>query len=173
SRRARRSARHLPGHRETPPARTRPRTWRSCDASPRRRRARGAGHTDPTALVAAYEWDRYLDVVTLRGADWTTAARVPKQGKVDIFAPERVVWAYQGHAQPTLQALLNLVHPDHPDAPTDTFPAPQSLYIPRPEQRPLLIRPPSPHKATARATRLAAAMTSSVRESPKVIDPEG
>ncbi|MGH3978331.1 MAG: hypothetical protein ACRDRZ_04925 [Pseudonocardiaceae bacterium] len=120
------------------------------------------GRTDPTALVAAYEWQRYVDLATITGFDRVTAARVPKYGPVDVFAPETVVWAYQGNAQWALRALLNLVHPDHPDAPTEPCPAPRSLHIPRNQQRPLTIRPPSPAKATTRATRLAAAMTTPV-----------
>ncbi|MCA1673331.1 MAG: hypothetical protein LC799_14405, partial [Actinobacteria bacterium] len=58
-----------------------------------------------------------------------------------------------------LRALLGLVHPQHPDAPTVAHPAPRSLHVPRSEQRPLTIRLPSPGRAGMRATWLAAAMT--------------
>ncbi len=114
------------------------------------------GRRDPIALVGSYEWEHYVDIVTIRGRDDVTAARAPRRGELDVFAPEVVVWAYQGHAEWALRALLELVHPDHPDAPTTTYPAPPSLHIPRHEQRPLTIRPPSPSRAGARATRLAA-----------------
>jgi hypothetical protein len=80
---------------------------------------------------------------------------VPKRGKVDIFAPEIVVWAHEGPPQQALRALLNQVHPAHPDAPTTEYPAPPSLHIPRAQQRPMTIRLPSPDRAAVRAARLA------------------
>jgi hypothetical protein len=119
------------------------------------------GLAEPTALVASYEWEHYVDLVTIRNFDRITAARVPKRGPVDVFAPETVVWAYEGAPQWTLRALLNLVHPRHHAAPRTSAPAPRSLHIPRPERRPLTIRPPAPGRAGVRAVRLAAAMTAS------------
>ena len=113
----------------------------------------------PTALVASYEWEHYLDLVTVRDFDRITTARVPKQGTVDIFAPEVVVWVYEGPARYALRPLLDLVHPAHPEAPTAGYPASPSLHIPRAEQRPMTIRLPSSGRALARATRLAAGMT--------------
>jgi hypothetical protein len=118
----------------------------------------------PTALVASYEWPGYVDVLVTRDFDRVTTARVLKRGKVDVFAPEIVVWAYEGPAEPALRALLNLVHPQHPDAPTTGFPAPRSLHVPQHEQRPLTIRPAAPDRAGSRAIRLAAAMTASAAE---------
>lgn len=94
----------------------------------------------PTTLAASYEWDHCVDLVTIRDFDRITAARVPKLGRVDVFAPDVVVWAYEGSAECTLQALLNLVHPQHPDAPDVGYPAPPSLHVPRHEQRPMTIR---------------------------------
>ena len=61
----------------------------------------------PTALAASYEWADYIDVVTIRNFERITAARVPRDGKVDVFAPEVVVWSYEGPAKWTLRALLN------------------------------------------------------------------
>ena len=113
--------------------------------------------------MASYEWEQYVDLVVIRGVDRVTAGRVPKGAGVDVFAPEVVVWAYQGHAEWALRALLDLVHPRHPDAPTVAHPAPRSLHVPRSEQRPLTIRLPSPGRAGGRATRLAAAMTTAGR----------
>ncbi len=112
----------------------------------------------PIALVASYEWEHCVDLFTIRDFDRVTTARVPKQSKMDIFAPEFVVWAYEGPAQRALRALLDLVHPAHPDAPTYQYPAPPSLYIPRAQQRPMTIRLPSPGRAGARAARLATEM---------------
>ncbi|HET9253773.1 MAG TPA: hypothetical protein VFO16_01045 [Pseudonocardiaceae bacterium] len=108
----------------------------------------------PYALVACYEWSQYVDVLTIQDFDRIIAARMRRHPAADIFAPEVVVWAYEGPPQDTLRALLNLVHPAHPDAPTTTFPAPASLRIPRALQRPMTIRPPSPGHAGVRAARL-------------------
>lgn len=108
----------------------------------------------PTALVASYEWPDCVDIVTIRDFERITTARVPKQGKVDVFAPEVVVWAYEGAAEWALRALLNLAHPQHPDAPTTSYPAPPALRIPRHEQRPTTIRLPPPGQAEVRAARL-------------------
>jgi hypothetical protein len=43
--------------------------------------------TAPNALVAAYEWEQYVDLLTIRDFDRVTTARVPTHGRVDIFAP--------------------------------------------------------------------------------------
>lgn len=112
--------------------------------------------TAPTALVASYEWPDCVDIVTIRNFDRVITARAPKQGKLNVFEPELVVWAYEGTAEQALRALLNLVHPEHPDAPDVAYPAPRSLHIPRAEQRPMTIRPPAPERAGTRAVRLAA-----------------
>jgi hypothetical protein len=45
----------------------------------------------PHVLVAAYEWDDYIDVINIRGGDRVTAARLPKASDLDIFAPSRAV----------------------------------------------------------------------------------
>lgn len=114
----------------------------------------------PNALVASYQWEHCVDLVTIRSFDRVTAARVPtlQRGQVDVFAPEVVVWVREGPPQWALQAMLNLVHPAHPDAPGTVSPAPRSLHIPRAEQRPLTIRPPSQVRAGVRAARLAAVL---------------
>ncbi len=119
------------------------------------------GHrAGPNALVASYQWEHCIDLITIRDFDWVTVARVPTphRGQVDVFAPEVVVWAREGPPQWALRAMLNLVHPVHPEAPSTISPAPPSLHIPRAEQRPMTIRPPSPTRAGVRATRLAAAL---------------
>jgi hypothetical protein len=110
--------------------------------------------TAPTALAASYEWDNYVDHVTIRSWHRASAARIPKRGGLTVFEPEVVVWSYEGGAEPTLRALLNLVSPQHPDAPAVAYPAPRSLQLYRHEQRPMTIRLPPAHQARARATRL-------------------
>jgi hypothetical protein len=114
--------------------------------------------TAPHALVAAYDWGQYVDLLTIRDFARVTTARVPTRGKVDVFAPEVVVWAYEGPPQQALRALLELVHPAHPDAPTGDYPAPASLHVPCAQQRPMTIRPPALSHARVRADRLATAM---------------
>jgi hypothetical protein len=65
--------------------------------------------TAPNAVIASYEWEHYVDLLTIRDFDRVTTARVPTRGGVDIFAPEVAVWAYQGPPQQALRALLGLV----------------------------------------------------------------
>lgn len=113
--------------------------------------------TAPFALVASYQWQDYVDLVTIRQFDRITTARIPapRGVRIDVFAPEVVVWAHEGPPQSALRALLNLLPPQHPQAPAHPHPAPPSLHIPRAEQRPMTIRLPSPGQAKMRATRLA------------------
>ncbi len=99
-----------------------------------------------------------MDLLTVLDFDRVITARVPTRGSVDVFAPEVVVWAYEGPPQPTLRALLALVHPEHPEAPTFEYPAPAGLQVPRARQRPMTIRLPPPGRAGVRAARLAAAV---------------
>ncbi len=114
----------------------------------------------PLALVASYEWEHYVDLLTVGDFARVITARVPTQGRrVDIFAPEVVVWAYEGPPQHAVRALLGLVHPAHPDAPTASYPAPAGLRVPRAQQRPMTIQPPLPGRARGRAARLAPAVT--------------
>jgi hypothetical protein len=112
----------------------------------------------PHALIAAYEWEDYLDLLTIGDFNRVTTARVPIRGAVDIFAPKVVVWAYEGSPQRALRAVLELVHPAHPDAPTTEYPAPAGLHVPRARQRPMTVRLPSADLARARENRLATAL---------------
>ncbi|MFZ2116297.1 MAG: hypothetical protein WCB73_23790 [Pseudonocardiaceae bacterium] len=120
----------------------------------------------PFALVAAYQWEDYVDLVTIRCFDRVTTARVPAphHGRVDVFTPEVVVWAHEGPPQWALRALLDLIHPQHPHAPARAHPAPPSLRIPRAEQRPTTIQLPPPGRAERRAARLTAAMAAIGRD---------
>ncbi|MGH3692612.1 MAG: hypothetical protein ACRDRX_01160 [Pseudonocardiaceae bacterium] len=120
----------------------------------------------PNALVAGYEWHDYVDLLMIRDFDRVITARAPRQGhRMDLFAPEVVVWAYEGPPQHALSALLELVHPEHPDAPTFGYPAPAGLRVPRAQQRPMTIRLPVPDRAGVRAARLDSAMNSHGGES--------
>jgi hypothetical protein len=114
----------------------------------------------PYAVLACYQWEHYVDLLTITDFDRMVTARVPKHDALDIFAPTVVVWSYQGPPRPALRALLELVHPAHPDAPHGAYPAPAGLLIPRARQRPMTIRPPAPGRAGVRADRLASAMSS-------------
>jgi hypothetical protein len=111
----------------------------------------------PHALVASYQWKDCVDLVTIRCFEQVTTARVPvpRHGPVDVFAPDAVVWAYEGPPRWALRALLDLVPPQHPGAPCIAYPAPPSSQIPRAEQRPMTIRFPPPGQARMRAVRLA------------------
>jgi hypothetical protein len=122
----------------------------------------------PQALVASYQWEDYVDLFIMRRIERIITARIPAPHhcRVDIFAPEVVVWAYEGPPQCALPALLNLVHPQHPDAPVGAYLAPSSLYVPRAEQRPMTIRLPSPEQVGTRAARLAAAMAVEGKDPP-------
>ncbi|MGH3628725.1 MAG: hypothetical protein ACRDRL_14990 [Sciscionella sp.] len=115
---------------------------------------------NPHLLLAYYDWPDYLDLTTIRTYDHITAARIPKlHGRqVDVFAPHQAVWTCQGPAEPTLRALLHLPHPAHPGAPTQPFPAPVELHVPRRDQRPLTIKLPTPEQRRVRAERLAATL---------------
>jgi hypothetical protein len=67
----------------------------------------------PNGLVACYQWDRWVDLLTIRDFERVITARVPTRGgNVDIFAPEVVVWAYEGRPQHAVRAWLELVHPE-------------------------------------------------------------
>lgn len=114
----------------------------------------------PRALVACYQWAHHVDLLTVGDFARVITARVPTAGlPVDIFAPQIVVWAYEGPPQHAVRALLDLVHPEHPDAPSDSYPAPAGLRVPRSQQRPMTIQLPLPGRAGVRADRLATAIT--------------
>jgi hypothetical protein len=115
----------------------------------------------PRALVASYYWEGYLDLLTIRRFDRIITARIPdpQDDRVDVFAPEVVVWAYEGPPQPALRALLGLLPPHHPHAPTHPYPAPPALLVPPAEQRPMTIQLPTPGRAGHRAARLTARIT--------------
>ncbi|SDP96491.1 hypothetical protein SAMN04487905_12046 [Actinopolyspora xinjiangensis] len=124
-------------------------TWRFCNGPHR-----------PTALVATYEWDDVIDLALIRDRDDVITARLPITHNTDIFAPETILWVYVGEAHQALQALLDLPHPDHPRAPHEPAPAPDTLHIPSARRCPLTVHPPSLLVAQARQNRLASALAS-------------
>jgi hypothetical protein len=75
--------------------------------------------TAPCAPLAFYQWENYVDLVTIRSFDRVTTAWIParQHSRIDVFTPEVVVWAQEGPPQCPLRELLDLLHPQHPDAP--------------------------------------------------------
>lgn len=84
--------------------------------------------------------------------------RLPADRTYSKFPANRHSWYVHAGHHIVHELGLTLVRPAHPEAPSTVSPAPPSLYIPRAEQRPLTIRPPSPARAGVRAARLAAAL---------------
>jgi hypothetical protein len=103
---------------------------------------------DPTALIAFYEWDDHIDVITVPQAGSAAAARLAKQDWPDqpqvLEPPPTAVWTWVGDPEPAIWALLRLKHPDHPDAPAEQVPTPAELRVPRELQRPIITRVPPP-----------------------------
>ncbi|MEU6261764.1 hypothetical protein [Saccharopolyspora shandongensis] len=110
----------------------------------------------PTAIAYTFHWAGWVDRVLIRSFDRVAAARIPAGD--DVNAPETVAWAYLGYdvgmALHALQALLTLPHPDHPDAPASTTPAPRDLHVPVGDRVPSTTRPPSPLGQMRRVCRL-------------------
>jgi hypothetical protein len=109
---------------------------------------------NPTALMASYEWDHHIDVITVR-ENVAAAARLPRSD-IEFYTnpPDFALWSYTGEPTKTIWELLKLPPPEHPDAPDGDFPTPPHLRVPRESQRPMAIRKPASGKAGARAERL-------------------
>ena len=73
----------------------------------------------PFALVASYQWEDFVDLITIRRVDQITTARVPapRHGRIDLFAPTVVVWTYEGPPQCALRALFVWLTPGTPTLP--------------------------------------------------------
>ncbi|WP_406692785.1 hypothetical protein REH65_14350 [Saccharopolyspora sp. ID03-671] len=127
------------------------------------------GPHQPTLIVGTYDWGPFVDLVVLRGLDDVISARVPTADITDIFMPEVIVWLYASDARRALQALLDLPHPDHPQAPTKPAPAPPALHVPAARECPVTVRPPSALAARARRVRLGAALLADTTEVPSEI----
>jgi hypothetical protein len=93
----------------------------------------------PCALLASYQWENYVDLVTIRSFDRVTTARIParQHSRIDVFTPEVVVWPQEGPPQRAPRALLDLLHPQHPDAPELAGPPADRIVLNEP--------PPDPH----------------------------
>jgi hypothetical protein len=89
-------------------------------------------------------------LVVLEADQW----RRPGFAATPARTPEVVVWSYEGCAEPTMRAVLRLIHPQDPEAPAAPYPVPRALQLPRHEQRPMRIRMPSANQARTRAARL-------------------
>ncbi|SER46576.1 hypothetical protein [Actinokineospora terrae] len=87
------------------------------------------GADRPEAIVATYAWETHVDYVVIKDAHDVTAARSRLVRDWDVFTTESVVWSYQGHARWALRAILDLLPPEHPNAPHEDYPAPASLRV--------------------------------------------
>lgn len=123
---------------------------------------------DPTAVIAFYEWPEHLDVITMPRKGHAAAARLVKppadgvrvvpdgdSNPLVLNPPRTAVWAWVGPMDMAIWALLELPHPECPDAPAEVVPTPAVLWVPREQQRPMHIRVPDQEKKGARAARLS------------------
>lgn len=109
---------------------------------------------DPTAVIAFYEWDDHVDVVTVPQKGPAAAVRLA--GAADVLnPPQTAVWAWVGEPELTIWALLRLAHPEHPDAPAEVVATPAALRVPPELRQPTNIRRPPAGKAGVRADRLS------------------
>lgn len=112
------------------------------------------GRQQPEAIVATYTWENHVDMVVIKDRDDVAAARARQSEDWDVFSPSTVIWSYHGHARWTLRAILDLRHPEHPDAPDDEHPAPAGLFVPEEFLRTVSVRTPRPGLVARRAMRL-------------------
>lgn len=120
---------------------------------------------DPNAVIIYYEWEYHLDMITLPREGPAAAVRMIKSNGVRILAdnpnsvilnpPSTVIWAWVGDPVSAIWAVLNLPHPDCPDAPAEEVATPEALRVPAEQQRPMHIQVPIEGKIGARAARLS------------------
>ena len=120
---------------------------------------------NPTAMIVFYEWPDHLDMITVPRNGPAAAARLVKPSGVRALDDDRdplvlnppptVIWAWVGPADMAIWALLDLPHPECPDAPVEEISTPEALRVPREQQRPMYIRMPDEGKKGARAARLS------------------
>lgn len=130
---------------------------------------------DPHAMIAVYEWRDHVDMITMHREGHAVAVRLANPGGVRIpdgepnplvlNPPDTVEWAWGGPMDTAIWQLLDLPHPEHPDAPAAKIPTPEALRVPRESQRPLHIRVPDPARVDAHAARLR-------ERPPKILSPE-
>ncbi|MBM7769910.1 hypothetical protein JOD54_000114 [Actinokineospora baliensis] len=112
------------------------------------------GADRPEAIVATYAWETHVDYVVIKDAHDVTAARSRLVPDWDVFTAESVVWSYQGHARWALRAVLDLLPPEHPNAPHEDYPAPAGLRVEPEFLGAVSIRTPRPGLVARRAMRL-------------------
>ncbi|WP_026426017.1 hypothetical protein [Actinokineospora inagensis] len=112
------------------------------------------GNDRPEAIVATYAWAGFVDYVVIKDAHDVTAARSRQGRDWDVFTAETVVWSYQGHARWALRAILDLLPPEHPNAPHEDYPAPASLRVGQEHLGSVSVRTPRPGLVARRAMRL-------------------
>jgi hypothetical protein len=112
------------------------------------------GKDSPEAIVATYAWEDHVDYVVIKDAHDVTAARSRQGRDWDVFAAETVVWSYHGHARWALRAVLDLLPPDHPEAPDEEYAAPDCMRVDEAHLRHVSVRPPMPGLVDRRAMRL-------------------
>lgn len=108
----------------------------------------------PEAIVATYAWESHVDFVVIKDMDRVIAARSRQIRDWDVFTAERVVWSYEGHARWALRAALDLLPPEHPDAPDEDYPVPAGARVEQAHLRRVSIRSPRPGLVARRAMRL-------------------
>ncbi|WP_156893669.1 hypothetical protein [Actinokineospora enzanensis] len=112
------------------------------------------GADQPEAIVATYAWEHHVDFVVIKDAHDVTAARARQTPDWDVFTAETVVWSYHGHARWALRAILDLLPPDHPDAPDEEYPAPTGIRLDADQLGGMSVRAPRPGLVARRAMRL-------------------
>jgi hypothetical protein len=119
---------------------------------------------DPHAVIAVYEWPGRLDVIAMPRKGPAAAARLAKPAvrvpagepnPLVLNPPTTALWAWVGPMDMVVWALLDLPHPECPNAPAAEIPTPAALSVPREQQRPMYIRVPDEEKASTRAARLS------------------
>ena len=98
------------------------------------------GGDDPTVMVFVRPNLGFIDLVHIRGADRTEAARIPFDEFANIWRPEIGVWHYYGGIIDALTQLVLLPAPDQPVAPKDTYAIPRAgtpspLFVSEEERR--------------------------------------
>jgi predicted GNAT family acetyltransferase len=70
--------------------------------------------TSPRVIVLARDWNTYVDVAHIRGIERAEVARIPRRnGKLNLYHPEVVVWHYRGGIADALRALMLLPSPSN------------------------------------------------------------
>ena len=112
----------------------------------------------PHALVACYEWDHCVDLLTIHDFDRVSTARVPAQARMDICCSPGRGLGLRGFAPAGTAGLAGPRASGASRCPHRRVSRASELARSRAQQRPMTIQLPSPGKAGMRAARLATAM---------------